>query len=134
LDYGIFRSETGDRGLQTTWFEATGEVCALIGGGQFPDAFILLGKAPSYRCLEAVLIDRPGFETTIGWVAEMLVTIPKDPEGVEALVADHEERVRAENEETERRDIASYEVVALADLPMTDEGKPSAIEAPTGHG
>jgi hypothetical protein len=107
--------------MQTTWLEATGEVCALIGGGCSPEAFILLGTAPSYRCVEAVLVDPPGHDASIRWVTKMLARIPGDSGEVESLLAAHEERVQAEAEEEERRDVASFEVVDLSELPETDE-------------
>ncbi len=121
LDYCFFRSEDGQCGMRTTWIEATGEVCALIGGGSHPEAFILLGNAPSYRCLEAVLEEPPSHDTSIVWVAEMLEQIPDDPRDVESLVAAYNAGIRAEAEDEERRDLASFEVVELASLPETDE-------------
>jgi hypothetical protein len=107
--------------MMTTWFEETGEVCALIGGGANPEGFVLLGTAPSYQCLEAVLIDPPGYDASISWVAERLDAIPADPGGIESLLAAHETRAQAETEEAERRELASFEVVDLAELPMTGE-------------
>jgi hypothetical protein len=119
-DHGFFRSADGERGMQITWLEATDEVCALIGGGRYPDDFILLGSAPSYRCLEAMLVDRPGYDTSIGWVAERLAGMPTDPREVESMLATFEARMQAESEEAERRELASFEVVDLADLPATN--------------
>jgi hypothetical protein len=119
-DYGFFRSVDGNRGMLTTWFEATGEVCALIGGGQNSDGFILLGTAPSYQCVEAILIDAPEHDTSIGWVAERLAHIPADPAGIASLLAAHEARTQAETKEAERRYLASFEVVDLVELPVTD--------------
>jgi hypothetical protein len=120
-DYGFFCSEDGDRGMQTTWLEATGEVCALIGGGRYPDAFILLGTAPSYLAMEAVLVDPPGPETSIRWVAEKLRQIPQDTEGLRKFLTAYEARVQSEAEEAERQDLASFEVVELLQLPETEE-------------
>lgn len=120
LDYGRFQSMDGQRGMQITWLEQTGEVCALIGGGQYPDGFILLGSAPSYECMEAVLIDRPGYDASIGWVAERLAGIPSDPGEIESMLVSYEARMEAETEEGERRELASFEVVDLEELPATD--------------
>jgi hypothetical protein len=106
--------------MQITWLEGTGEVCALIGGGRYPDGFIELGVAPSYECVEAVLIDRPGHDASIGWVAERLAEIPGDPGEIKSIVAAYEARMQAEAEEGERRELASFEVVELAELPVTD--------------
>jgi hypothetical protein len=106
--------------MQVTWLEETGEVCALIGGGQHPDGFIVLGIVPSYELLGAVLIDRPGYDTSVGWVAERLAQTPTDPGEIELVVAAYEARVQGEAEEDERRELASFEVVDLDELPSTD--------------
>lgn len=120
-DYGFFRSEDGGHGMLTTWIEATGEVCALIGGGRYPDGFILLGTAPSYQAVEAVLADPPGPETSICWVAERLRYIPRDDEKLRSLLAAYEARIHEEAEEAERQELASFEVVELSELPETEE-------------
>jgi hypothetical protein len=119
-DNGFFRSEDGEKEMQITWLEATGEVCALIGGGRNPDGFILLGTAPNFDCIAAVLIDRPGRDASIGWVAERLAEIPTDPGEIESMVAAYKARIQADTEEGERREVASFEVVDLAELPATD--------------
>lgn len=103
-----------------TWFEATHEVCALVGGGRYPDAFILLGKAPSFKSLEAVLVDRPGPATSVVWVAEMVDKIPGEDATIEELVSAYDERLRVEAEEDERRHLASFEVIDLCQLPRTE--------------
>lgn len=121
LDHSFFRSKDGLRGMRTTWIEATGEVCALVGGGSHPEAFIVLGSAPSYRCLEAVLEDPPSHDTSIAWVAEMLEGISGDPSEVESLVAAYDGRIQAAVEDEERRDLASFEVIQLVSLPETNE-------------
>jgi len=121
LDYGFFQLEDGGRGSMVTWFETTNEVCALIGSGSKPQAFILLGTAPSYRSLEAVLADRPEPSTSIVWVAEQLKNMPRDPDALGDLVSTYEERLLIEAEDIERRHLASFEVMALAELPETEE-------------
>jgi hypothetical protein len=122
-DYGFFRSVDGDHGMLTTWIEATGEVCALIGGGRYPKAFVLLGTAPSYKVVEAVLVDRPGPDASICWVAHRLRHIPQDAEKLRLLLATYEARVQEEAEEAERQELASFEVVELSELPETEEAE-----------
>lgn len=119
-DHGHFSDDDHGRRSLLTWIEATQEVCALVGGGRYPEAFILLGRAPTHRCLEAVLENRPDHEASIAWVAEMLDGIPADPEDVRSLVAAYDSRVRAEAENEERRYLESFEVVELSSLPETD--------------
>jgi hypothetical protein len=107
--------------MRVTWIKATSEVCALIGGSRYPEAFILLGTAPSYESMEAVLFDPPGPRASIRWVAEMLRGIPGEDKDVQALVADYEARMREEDERAVREALASFEVVELSELPETDE-------------
>ncbi len=120
-DHGFFRCKDGERGSLVTWIEATGEVCALVGSGSEPEAFIPLGTAPSHRALEAVLDDRPDASASIVWVAQRLEEIPKEPDAIDALISGYEERLRIEAEETERAHLASFEVLELTELPDTDE-------------
>lgn len=122
-DYGFFRAVDGNHGMLITWIEATGEVCALIGGGRYPKAFILLGTAPSYKAVEAALVDRPGPEASICWVVERLRHIPQDAEKLRSWLAGYGARVQEEAEEAERQDLASFEVVELSNLPETDEAE-----------
>jgi hypothetical protein len=120
-DHGFFLSEDEKRGMQLTWIEATGEVCALIGAGRYPEAFILLGTAPSYTAMEAVLVDPPGNHASIRWVADMLQRIPGEDKDVRALVADYEARLQEEAEKVEREALASFEIIELSELPDTEE-------------
>jgi hypothetical protein len=71
--------------------------------------------------LEAVLVDRPDFRTSIVWVAEMLGRISGETGASEELVSRYEERLRLEAAEGERRHLASFQVIDLSTLPETEK-------------
>jgi hypothetical protein len=109
----------GPRHAQITWIEATWEVCAIYGRHD-EESYEVLGRLPSYELLEALLADGHEHDQSLGWARGRIQCAPTGRQADE-LVAAYATRLAAEDADQERREIASFEVVDLSDLPSTPE-------------